>query len=54
MLVVDDDSLLTGGLVGAQMVMDTPVTPPLAAYTSTTPGQRKRGTSTTHTSPTNV
>lgn len=35
MLVVDDHALLTGGLVGTQVLVNTPVTAPSAQNTTT-------------------
>lgn len=35
MLVVDNDSLLTGGFVGTQVLMNTPVTAPVTQNTTT-------------------
>lgn len=40
MLVVDDHPLLTGGLVGTQVLVNTPVAAPLAQNTTTATAHR--------------
>lgn len=42
-LVVNDHTLLAGGLVGARMLMDAPITPPTAGHTATAPGEGEGG-----------
>lgn len=39
-LVVDDHPLLTGGLVGTQVLVNTPVTAPLAQNTTAATAER--------------
>lgn len=41
MLVVDDHTLLTGGIVGTHVLLDTPVTPPPTQYATTAAANRK-------------
>lgn len=42
MLVVDDDTLLTGGFVGAHVLVDTPVAAPSAQHTTTATAPRSK------------